>query len=191
MASAGAPHVAPVGARSSSPILTFVQDSGNDLLGHTTTTLTSLEVDPANLQTSQPAPICMLNNEFQDGAFNGIGMLGNNGRLALMFAPMIVRPSILGQLNHPDKGKFVGILGDLYQGSHHSYYIKMQNPCPFERISNAVPCLSAALIHTAAQTHTGANLLFTVGPHDLTDAGVMQRTPGRSSRSPSSSSNTF
>eukprot|EP00574_Skeletonema_japonicum_P005300 CAMPEP_0201721628 /NCGR_PEP_ID=MMETSP0593-20130828/6261_1 /ASSEMBLY_ACC=CAM_ASM_000672 /TAXON_ID=267983 /ORGANISM="Skeletonema japonicum, Strain CCMP2506" /LENGTH=39 /DNA_ID= /DNA_START= /DNA_END= /DNA_ORIENTATION= len=38
MAFAGAPHVAPAGA-SGSPILTFVQDSDNDLLGHNATTL--------------------------------------------------------------------------------------------------------------------------------------------------------
>ena len=171
MAFAGAPHVAPAGA-SGSPILTFVQDSDNDLLGHNATTLALLEVDPANLQASQPGPICDgLNQEFHNGVFNGLGMLGDNGRLALIFAPMVATPSALGQLNHPDEGKFVGILGDLYQGNHHDYHIKTQNPCPFEQIPNTVPCLSADLIHNAAHAHTGANL-FTVGPHQHTDVGV-------------------
>ena len=87
MSNAGAATVAPPGA-SSNPILTFVQDSGKDLLGHSMTTLTALEVDPANLQASQPAPIRDgLNDEFNAGVFNGIGMLGDNGRLVLMFAP--------------------------------------------------------------------------------------------------------
>ncbi len=172
MSNAGAATVAPPGA-SSNPILTFVQDSGNDLLGHTITTLSTLEVDPANPQASQPAPICeTLNNEFNASVFNGIGMLGSNGHLALMFAPMVVKPSIFGQHNHPDEGKFVAILGDLYQGNHHDYYVKTQNPCPFERISNNVlPCLAADAIHAAAQAHTGANL-FAVGPHATADPGV-------------------
>ena len=171
MSNAGAANVAPPGA-SSNPILTFVQDSGNDLLGHTVTTLPTLEVDPANPQASQPAPIReVLNNEFNAGVLNGIGMLGPSGRLELMFAPTTVRPSILGQLNHPDEGKFVAILGDLYQGNHHDYYIKTQNPCPFERISNNVSCLAADAIHAAALAHTGANL-FTSGPHDIADPGV-------------------
>ncbi len=170
-----------------------MQDSGNDLLGHTITTLATLEVDPANPQASQPAPIReTLNNEFNAGVFNGIGMLGSNGRLALMFAPMVVKPSILGQHNHPDEGKFVAILGDLYQGNHHDYYVKTQNPCPFERISNNVSCLAADAIHAAAHPKR------TRVPIYLQWAPMPPRTPespqlplGRSSRSPSSSSSTF
>jgi len=44
-------------------------------------------------------------------------MLDENGRLALIFAPMVATPSALGQgqLNHPDadegKFEFVGVLG--------------------------------------------------------------------------------
>jgi hypothetical protein len=155
------------------------------------TTLTALEVDPANPQASQPALIREgLNDEFNAGVFNGIGMLGDNGRLVLMFAPSIVKPSIFGHQNHPDEGKVVAILGDLYQGLHHDYYVKTQNPCPFGRMTNNMFCPAADVIHAAAQAHTGANL-FSVGPHVAADVGATATNTRKIFKIPFSSSSTF
>lgn len=171
MATAGAPNIAPAGT-SSNPILDYVQNNDNDILGNNLT-LRSLEVDATGAQTAvQPATLRdEFTQEFLNSIMNGLGMLDDQGRLSIFFAPTTVTLSVIGLRNHPDEGKFIGFLGDLLNGVHFDYFIKTQNPCPFQPIANTILCLAADDIHAQALQHNG-QVRFTVGPHQAGDAGV-------------------
>eukprot|EP00985_Skeletonema_marinoi_P018696 scaffold10496_cov71-Skeletonema_marinoi.AAC.1 len=110
MATAGAPNIAPAGT-SSNPILDYVQNNNNDILGNNLT-LRSLEIDATGAQTTvQPATLRdEFTQEFLNSIMNGLGMLDDQGRMSIFFAPTTVTLSVIGLRNHPDEGKFIGFL---------------------------------------------------------------------------------
>lgn len=162
-----APGPNPVPAGADNAILLYSQDDANDVLG-ANLSLTDMEFTGAGSTT--PANIRdQLTNEYQNSILNSLGMFGENGSFYLMSAPMKLSLSVVGVHNHADDGKFVGVLGDLLNGTYYDYFIPGG---AFAPIANTINCMSADLIQGAAANAPVGGARFTVGPHQDADAGV-------------------
>jgi len=159
------PNLAPAGADNA--ILLYTQDDSNDVL---TTNLDHSDMEYTGAGSTSPSNIrSQMTVECQNSILNCLGMFDENGNFYLMSAPMTLSLSVVGIQNHPDDGKFVGIYGDLLNGSYYDYFIPAG---AFAPIANTINCLSADLVHAAAANAPAGGPLFTVGPHQDTDAGV-------------------
>jgi hypothetical protein len=159
------PNLAPAGADNA--ILLYAQDDQNDVL---TTNLDFSDMEYTGAGSTSPSHIrSQLTVECQNSILNCLGMFDENGNFYLMSAPMTLSLSVVGIQNHPDDGKFVGIYGDLLNGSYYDYFIPAG---AFAPIANTINCLSADLVQAAAANAPAGGPIFTVGPHQDTDAGV-------------------
>lgn len=159
------PNIAPAGANNA--ILRYTQDEANDVLSRNMN-FSDMEYNGAG--STIPSLIRgQLTDECQNGIFNCVGMLDENGNLYLMSVPMRLSLSVVGIRNHADDGKLVGISGDLLNGSYYDYFIPTG---AFAPLANTINCLSADLIQVQAAAAAVGGPRFTVGPHQDADAGV-------------------